>query len=793
MTGLPASVEAYLQEAGFSQTEILILKRLIEGEAMTLRELAAKTGKSTGVLDQATKKLLGKKILSKEQINDGLKYTLGSVQAITTWVQKDMQEKKDNLQRKHQNFETFISSITVDRNRPDMEYFEGEEGIKKAYLKLLEMGCKEFLQYFPVEHKEEEDPLCAFRVQYFRERRKRGIFSRVITHDTLLGRRFQSRDVFEYRKTVLVPEDRCPFQFEQIICCNTVACFDHKDQKVCFIKFAQLAEAERKFFEAVWQHPAESPNPNPSTEEQVEEAQEIPVQTRTLSGLREFFLSRKSIVTFAMLAVLSGIATYGLYVQNLSFNKERVREQVRAIAATAAPNFEAADLEKIKSIEDISKVEWSKVVGQLQNIRISNKDVRYVYILRPTTNPDVFEFVADADSLDPFAIIDLNQDGVIDEADTLNGPGTTYEVAEVPAAIEGLNFPSADKDPYTDKWGTFISGFAPIKNSSGTSVAVLGVDRIAEDIKELTLAKFAPLYYFFGFFGFFIFVRLSAFNRSLYKEILLFINQKNFLYGMIVVFLILLIADIGMYSYTNAILKEQIRNKLESIAATAALQFNAQDLQVLQIENDWQRPEWAKVVGQLREIRENNKNIVYAYILRKNPNGPQKIDFVADSHSLNPYANSDDNPNNDVDSGDGLGSSLLAWPGQPYEDAPEEIFEGFVRPTASQDFYEDAWGTLLSGYAPIKDNQGNTVAVIAIDISAASFEEYSNQSFSLLFWVLGVSILLIGVRLGMLHKDSSRKVLMLLAHKKVLYSLLCVLVLSVIISVGMYYYTLSIL
>jgi len=58
MSHLPASIEAYLEEAGFSATEMLIVRQLLDHGATTLREIAVKTGKSTGVLDQAMRKLL---------------------------------------------------------------------------------------------------------------------------------------------------------------------------------------------------------------------------------------------------------------------------------------------------------------------------------------------------------------------------------------------------------------------------------------------------------------------------------------------------------------------------------------------------------------------------------------------------------------------------------------------------------------------------------------------------------------------------------------------------------------
>jgi|TARA_B100002003_G_scaffold176167_1_gene164069 hypothetical protein len=249
MNSFPVSIEKYLtEEAGFSGTELLSLRHLLCGDALTLRELAAKTGKSTGVLDQAVKKLITRKILCRQCVNDTPKVTLASPEAIRIWMKKDLQDKQKMLRRKEQDVESFICSLTFNITRPQIEYFEGEEGMEKAYMKLLDLTEKELFLYMPMIHKEEEDPLREFRAQYFRERKKRKIFLRVIGHDTPLGRRYKSRDHFEYRQTALAPESSCPVVFEKIIAGDTVACFNHPEKRVCFIHFPELACAERKLF-----------------------------------------------------------------------------------------------------------------------------------------------------------------------------------------------------------------------------------------------------------------------------------------------------------------------------------------------------------------------------------------------------------------------------------------------------------------------------------------------------------------------------------------------------------------
>src|SRR3989339_348748 len=120
MTGLPASVEAHLTEAGFAPTEIMAIRKLLEGEALTLRELSSKTGKSTGVLDQAVKKLLKKGLIIRELINTTPRYSLISVQTVVEWMKEDMLLKQEMLVRKHQNLESFVRSLTVtEKKRPE--------------------------------------------------------------------------------------------------------------------------------------------------------------------------------------------------------------------------------------------------------------------------------------------------------------------------------------------------------------------------------------------------------------------------------------------------------------------------------------------------------------------------------------------------------------------------------------------------------------------------------------------------------------------------------------------------
>jgi two-component system, sensor histidine kinase len=81
-------------------------------------------------------------------------------------------------------------------------------------------------------------------------------------------------------------------------------------------------------------------------------------------------------------------------------------------------------------------------------------------------------------------VLDVTPDGDVDH-DGKNDRAKLMERYEHPSAtlieVFKTGLVKVDRKPYTDRWGTFISGYAPIFNSEGTLVAVAGVDISMED------------------------------------------------------------------------------------------------------------------------------------------------------------------------------------------------------------------------------------------------------------------------------------------------------------------------
>jgi signal transduction histidine kinase len=192
--------------------------------------------------------------------------------------------------------------------------------------------------------------------------------------------------------------------------------------------------------------------------------------------------------------------------------------------------------------------------------------------------------------------------------------------------------------------------------------------------------------------------------------------------------IVIILATNILYQRTVVLLTDNLRETILTISRTQATNISADDLSALKTKDDWKKPEWSRVVTQLHNVKYSNKNIVFMYIFRKKAADPTQMEFVADADSINPFANTSGDPSRYVDvNRDGLiepdGPDKLQWPGQDYAEAVDipETFAAYDKALTSTDLYTDAYGSVITGYAPIKDQYGNTVAVLATDVKADDF------------------------------------------------------------------------
>lgn len=194
-----------------------------------------------------------------------------------------------------------------------------------------------------------------------------------------------------------------------------------------------------------------------------------------------------------------------------------------------------------------------------------------------------------------------------------------------------------------------------------------------------------------------------------------------------------------VYTGTQGILRERLRERLIAIASTAAIQFSPSDVKNIVSEEDLHSSELQKVVNTMSEIRMANRDIQFIYIFRKTDK-PETLAFVADADMLATLEELDANGNSIVDD-----DEAVPVPGEEYDTKelpPENSYEinnAFEQPTATRILGSDKWGTYLSGFAPILNEEGEAIAILGIDVAINDYNKLINATllpFSLLALLL---------------------------------------------------------
>lgn len=186
------------------------------------------------------------------------------------------------------------------------------------------------------------------------------------------------------------------------------------------------------------------------------------------------------------------------------------------------------------------------------------------------------------------------------------------------------------------------------------------------------------------------------------------------------------------FVHGQMVMRDQLKGSLRTAAAIASLQFDPADIAALAESEDPEDPAFDRVVRKLWFIRESVPAARFAYIMRRTDDA-MTLAFVADADALSNPAELDWNRNGTVDEDEEPG-----MPGDEYDisEVPALQSDAFENAATDEDFTIDQWGTLMSGYAPIRDENGDAIAIIGIDMVADDFIALSQRIFSPVAFVL---------------------------------------------------------
>jgi len=167
---------------------------------------------------------------------------------------------------------------------------------------------------------------------------------------------------------------------------------------------------------------------------------------------------------FIIFIVFITVASF-IYIDNVARNslKESTREHLAGTAAIISSQLNGDVISQLHPGDESSPT-FISLRDSLNAIHQSDPSIKYLYTMRK--NGSVIEFVVDGD-------YGVKSDGA--------PIGMVYR--DPPSALlNGFIQPTADTEFYTDGWGTLLSGYAPIHDSRGHVVGIVGVDMGREDV-----------------------------------------------------------------------------------------------------------------------------------------------------------------------------------------------------------------------------------------------------------------------------------------------------------------------
>jgi len=205
---------------------------------------------------------------------------------------------------------------------------------------------------------------------------------------------------------------------------------------------------------------------------------------------------------------------------------------------------------------------------------------------------------------------------------------------------------------------------------------------------------------------------------------------------------IVIIGALTLFAYTSEqkALKGATDMGLEGVAGVMATQVHASDLANITPGNE-NSPEYLALVKKLNTMRSMDDHILNAYILKVYPN-KTAVFLVDDLMVMDPQ-----------------GSARTG----EVSTAPDKdvIFAALSGPTVSKEPYTTKYGSFMSAYAPVDDSEtdslGNTAAVLAIDVSAKEYADFTSKGILILITGLVSILFVVGAIYWLGRRDEEKK------------------------------------
>lgn len=199
------------------------------------------------------------------------------------------------------------------------------------------------------------------------------------------------------------------------------------------------------------------------------------------------FQTKLSIIFIALVSIILLITIYFLYQIAFFYQKEEIRNKLLNLAKFSSISISGDKCTQIKPVkESENTILYKEIKQSLKKIRDIDSLVDNVYLMIKTNKENIWQFIVDSG----------------DRENLSSYCGELYDISHFEEMKQAFDMPIVDKKYTKDKWGFWLSGYAPIYNQQGKAVAMVGLDIEAKSVKkmQMMLAKSFLIFFVFGIF-----------------------------------------------------------------------------------------------------------------------------------------------------------------------------------------------------------------------------------------------------------------------------------------------------
>lgn len=210
-------------------------------------------------------------------------------------------------------------------------------------------------------------------------------------------------------------------------------------------------------------------------------------------GIRVSFFVKLAAAFFVLATVVVAITLTIFYQQARQLAIGEFRDKATSLAKTISTTINGDEIGQLRTAQDENTDLYRNLQAKLISFHKANTDARCVHILRKSSDPKELEFVVDGDF----------------NPKTQGHLGQRLDISNLKKISEAFSKPTAGEELKAIKNGGILSGYAPVFDSTGKVVAIVGVDLSGAALEKKLLALRQSLFFWYIFPSIFIVIFVS--------------------------------------------------------------------------------------------------------------------------------------------------------------------------------------------------------------------------------------------------------------------------------------------